>query len=225
MVNIRPEHIDSSHESPTGCRFYADADHDPTPPSKSSLSDLVAFLTSSSALYSSSNKMMRPSLALLKPVTPLPLSSIPSHLLRLPQAAPARSPKPSSATTSPTIDRLLVSLKKSSQHRLVRTTGASEDGRSLWKNFTGTTTGAGAALEEEGGKAEMLKGLLPRNLRIEEYVPKRVEYEGVKAGHRDLVSSIFESAISFAFAGVRSLAWGCLIRLGLLLILCVTFHS
>lgn len=29
---------------------------------------------------------------------------------------------------------------------------------------------------------------LPNNLRIEEFIDKRKEYEGVKAGHRDLVS-------------------------------------
>lgn len=39
-----------------------------------------------------------------------------------------------------------------------------------------------AAEEAEGGKG------LPANLRVEEYVPKRQEYGGVKSSHRDLVS-------------------------------------
>ncbi|GAA5983345.1 hypothetical protein JCM11641_006040 [Rhodosporidiobolus odoratus] len=46
----------------------------------------------------------------------------------------------------------------------------------------------------QGVPSEQGRGDLPPNLRIVDYVPKRKEYEGVRAGHRDLLRRLRREA-------------------------------
>lgn len=126
---------------------------------------------------------MRPS-ALRLATRPIPLSSVPAGLLRLPPK-PSTAPK-ASATHSPTVNRLLKSFANKRNGSIARSTGLSADGRGL-----------GAAVpenvEQDVAQAEgMDKVQLPANLRIEQFLPKRKEYSGVKSGHRELVSDYLD---------------------------------
>lgn len=126
---------------------------------------------------------MRASLRLLKPTVAVPVSSIPSPLLRLPPKA-TTAPKASN-TSSPTIDSLMKTMRR---RRVSAPTGlVSGDGRGL-SNSIGAM--AGAEADEVVDKVEEMVSAgkeLPPNLRIEEFVAKRLEYAGVKSSHRDLV--------------------------------------
>jgi len=99
-------------------------------------------------------------------VRPLPISQIPLSSLRLP---PRPTPLPNLQSTSPTLSKLLSNLSTPS-------TSADkelpEDGRGL----------GGFTLRKQGKG-----GSVPGNLRVEEYVEKRREFEGVSRRHRDLV--------------------------------------
>ena len=110
---------------------------------------------------------------ILRKTVPIPLSDIPSALLRLP-------PKPSlalkaSSTTSPTIDRLIKSLATKRR----TPSGLAGSGRGL-----GNLVGAAV---EDAETDIAVESLLPPNLRIEEFVPKKKEYAGVRSSHRELV--------------------------------------
>lgn len=121
---------------------------------------------------------MRPS-ALRLATRPIPLASVPAGLLRLPPK-PSTAPK-ASATHSPTVDRLLKSFANK-RGSLARSTGLSADGRGLG-------VAVPEAVEQDVAQAEVMdKVQLPANLRIEQFLPKRKEYSGVKSGHRELVS-------------------------------------
>jgi len=113
---------------------------------------------------------MRSSLRLF--IKPLPISSIPSHSLRLPLKPVAA---PNLQETSPTISKLLskLSVTPPSEGEQVESDYAElpQDGRGL----------GGFRLQRGGGAP-------PSNLRVEEWVPKRKEFEGVGKKHRDLVS-------------------------------------
>lgn len=134
---------------------------------------------------------MKFSLRLLKPIHPIPLSQIPPALLRLP---PKPSPKPSaSSSSSPTLERLVQSINSNRPIRR-RSTGLAGDGRGLGnaigldveRDLEREVEAEGEAAAE--GQGEERGNGLPANLRVEEYVPKRQEYGGVKSSHRDLVS-------------------------------------
>lgn len=132
---------------------------------------------------------LRPSFTRLS-TRPVPLSSVPPLLLRLP-------PKPSTAPStkngaSPTVDRLLATLQKRASRR-----ASTSDGRGLGSlrdvglggedvDVVGAATPAPVATPLESGRG-LGAGLLPPNLRIEEFVPRRKEYSGVKSSHRELV--------------------------------------
>lgn len=119
---------------------------------------------------------------------PVPLSSVPPLLLRLP-------PKPTTAPStkngaSPTIDHLLARLERRAGRR-----ATTEDGRGLGNLRNIGLGGENVDLAQsqsqtsppiESGRG-LGAGLLPPNLRIEEFVPKRTEYSGVKRTHRELV--------------------------------------
>ncbi|BGP19781.1 hypothetical protein JCM10213_006443 [Rhodosporidiobolus nylandii] len=98
------------------------------------------------------------------PIRAIPLSSIPPSALRLPPK-PRLTSASRSRESSPTVERLLASFAERSARR------------------------AGAAAEAQ---EEMQS--LPKNLRIVEYVPKRREYEGVRASHRDLLRRLRREA-------------------------------
>lgn len=128
---------------------------------------------------------MRPSLV-SRITRPIPLNSVPAGLLRLPPKPTAQ--KKASATSSPTIDRLLNKFASASRPSPSRFSGLSQDGRGL-----------GAAVPEEVesdvAQAQTVDAVndsvqLPANLRIEQFVSRRAEYKGVKQGHRELVSSV-----------------------------------
>jgi len=102
-------------------------------------------------------------------VRPLPISQIPLSSLRLP---PRPTPLPNLQSASPTLSKLLSKLSTpstSAEQELP------EDGRGL----------GGFTLRKQGKG-----GSVPGNLRVEEYVEKRREFEGVSKRHRDLVRSI-----------------------------------
>lgn len=118
---------------------------------------------------------------------------------------------------SPTIDKIL---KSFANKRFTRTTNTLDESRGLGAgrnlsssiDFNAAATSNGATSEpaaagekeqqeEDDGLGRGLGGhktrrmTLPPNLRIEQFVNKRIEYEGVKAGHRELVSMLlFRSA-------------------------------
>ncbi|GAA5899631.1 hypothetical protein JCM6882_001169 [Rhodosporidiobolus microsporus] len=114
---------------------------------------------------------MHPSLP--RAIRAVPLSSIPPSALRLPPKPTLRRP---SASSSPTVERLLKSFAARSTP-----SAASE-------------AGAGAAGEAQGVLGQAARAELPPNLRIVEYVPKRREYEGVRASHRDLLRRLRREA-------------------------------
>lgn len=143
---------------------------------------------------------------------PVPLSSIPPMLVRLPPTASTSQrtddgnsgsstvSTSSNKSHSPTIDRLLKSFAQGSMRRPNRLRNLSADGRGL-ANATNmmmmddrvpgdvhnqATTPQQAS--QDSKFAEAAEQLLPPNLRIEEFVPKRKEYTGVKSSHRSLVS-------------------------------------
>ncbi|GAA5888866.1 hypothetical protein JCM5296_005020 [Sporobolomyces johnsonii] len=131
---------------------------------------------------------MRPT-SLRLATRPIPLSSIPRHALRLPKK-PDTSPKPSASSAySPTIDRLLKSFASPKSRAAPSLAGLPQDGRGL----------ANAVVDVEAQAAEQPRATqeapqLPPNLRIEEFVPKRREFEGVKASHRDLLRRLRREA-------------------------------
>ncbi|ORY54079.1 hypothetical protein BCR35DRAFT_16902 [Leucosporidium creatinivorum] len=127
---------------------------------------------------------MRPS-PLRLATRPIPLSSVPAGLLRLPPK-PSTAPKPS-ATHSPTVDRLLKSFANN-RGPFAPSTGLSQDGRGL-------AAAVPQAVEQDLAQAEAMdKVQLPGNLRIEQFVPKRKEYSGVKSGHRELLQRLRREA-------------------------------
>lgn len=99
---------------------------------------------------------------------PIALASLPAQLLRLP---PKAAPK---AASNPTIKKLLSSFNASAPSALPPPT-------------EGSTGKAVDAMDEVRGLGKSL----PTNLRIEEFQPKRAEYEGVNQFHRKLVRSPF----------------------------------
>lgn len=113
---------------------------------------------------------MRPSLV-VRWTRAVPLTAVPAASLRLPPSNGRPEPKSVDEAASPTVDRLLNSLERSAA-RLQR------QGVSPAPRPAGNTAGEAASLNR-----------LPPNLRINEFVPRRKVYEGVKASHRDLVSS------------------------------------
>ncbi|GAA5852410.1 hypothetical protein JCM3766R1_001880 [Sporobolomyces carnicolor] len=117
---------------------------------------------------------MRPSIRLL--VKPVPISSIPVESLRL---APKPSPSINLDSNSPTLSKLLSRLSTSqpSTRRAATERGEGDlpaDGRGI---------GGGRSLSSP-----------PPNLRVEEYVPKRTEFEGVNKKHRDLLRRLRREA-------------------------------
>lgn len=117
-------------------------------------------------------------------IKPIPLSTIPAPLLRLPptQLASAASTTNSGLKPqSPTIDRILKSFASKRFARLP-TTAASGDGRGLGASIP-TELNSEVDPEPLDGAEECL----PSNLRLDKFVPKRKEYEGVKTSHRELV--------------------------------------
>lgn len=164
---------------------------------------------------------MKSSLILFKTIIPLPLNSIPINLLRLPTKSKtilsSKTSKNNNKSFSPTLEKLAQSisnptiLKKKSRF-IENSVGGSNNGMSDGR-------GLGNALDRDGNlnlnlgesledkieftvEVELTKeGKLPSNLRIEEFIPKRIEYTGVKASHRDLVSFfyfLFEIVFSFS---------------------------
>ncbi|GAA6064501.1 hypothetical protein JCM10212_001809 [Sporobolomyces blumeae] len=113
---------------------------------------------------------MRPSL--VRSIKPVPLSSIPPHALRLP---PKPQPKPDLVNSSPTLDKLVQKLS----------TGSTASARGEAR---------GADLPEDGRGLGRMRFGTPRNLRIEEYVPKKREFEGVSKKHRDLLRRLRREA-------------------------------
>lgn len=103
----------------------------------------------------------------------MPLTAVPAASLRLPPSNGRPKPKSVDEAASPTVDRLLNSLERSAA-RLQR------QGVSPAPRPAGNTAG------EAHGDASLNR--LPPNLRINEFVPRRKVYQGVKASHRDLVS-------------------------------------
>ncbi|GAA5967631.1 hypothetical protein JCM21900_003231 [Sporobolomyces salmonicolor] len=129
---------------------------------------------------------MRPTMLRLA-TRPIPLSAIPPTALRLPPK-PASTPNLSASSThSPTIDRLLKSFA-SPPSRAPSRTGLPHDGRGL----ANAAVHAEALAEQPGATPEATQ--LPPNLRIEQYVPKRREFEGVSASHRDLLRRLRREA-------------------------------
>ncbi|GAA5863407.1 hypothetical protein JCM8547_006972 [Rhodosporidiobolus lusitaniae] len=124
---------------------------------------------------------MRPSSRSL--VRAVPLSSIPPHALRLPPKPSPSSPSSSArasrnSTASPTIDRLLKSFPSRGLPSVAQ-------------------AGARAGEVERTpaqAQAQAQQQELPPNLRINEFVPKRREYEGVRASHRDLLKKLRREA-------------------------------
>ncbi|POY72887.1 hypothetical protein BMF94_4048 [Rhodotorula taiwanensis] len=113
----------------------------------------------------------------------VPITSVPASALRLPPASSRPRPKATpigGQAASPTIDRLLQSVDRST-HRLQRQAGTSAQ----------FLTGGGAAAA--AGEASTT-ATLPPNLRINEFVPRRKVYEGVKASHRDLLRRLRREA-------------------------------
>ena len=92
---------------------------------------------------------------------PISLSSLPAQLLRLPPAPTAK------AIQNPTIKKLLTSFHAAPTSPTTPT----------------RTAKTGDAMTEVRGLGKSL----PTNLRIEEFVEKRDEYEGVNQFHRKLV--------------------------------------
>ncbi|KAM0747871.1 hypothetical protein T439DRAFT_328544 [Meredithblackwellia eburnea MCA 4105] len=138
-------------------------------------------------------RILRPSLPLSSAARVIPISKISPESIRLP-------PKPSVKKedlkqTSPTIDRLARSLGKG---RLAgRALGAGvQDGRGLGA-IPVNEVGVGKeedVLRVESSEAETVategESDLPPNLRFEEFVPRRNEYRGVKATHRQLLQRL-----------------------------------
>ncbi|GAA5987401.1 hypothetical protein JCM5350_002748 [Sporobolomyces pararoseus] len=123
---------------------------------------------------------MRPSIRVS--IKPVPISSIPSQSLRLP---PKPTPLPDLKSTSPTISKLLSrfnspspSSSASSSSREIES--LPQDGRGL---------GGFTLKKRQGGR-----GVVPSNFRVEEWVPKRKEFEGVGKKHRDLLRRLRREA-------------------------------
>ncbi|GAA5990297.1 hypothetical protein JCM10908_007304 [Rhodotorula pacifica] len=121
---------------------------------------------------------MRPSLV-VQWTRAVPLSAIPATSLRLPPAAGRSRRRAQDEAASPTVDRLLSSIDRSA-HRLQRQ-GSPQTPRRVGE--------AGAEGVAVGGTSR-----LPPNLRINEFVPRRKVYEGVKASHRDLLRRLRREA-------------------------------
>jgi len=102
-------------------------------------------------------------------VRPIPISQIPLSSLRLPTPP---KPLPNLQSTSPTLDKLLSRLSNPSPRLATSLNELPSDGRGL----------GGFSLRKGVRGAEV-----PGNLRVEEWVEKRREFEGVGKKHRDLV--------------------------------------
>ncbi|GAA5885854.1 hypothetical protein JCM16303_000084 [Sporobolomyces ruberrimus] len=117
---------------------------------------------------------MRPSLRFL--IKPVPISSIPPNSLRLP-SKPA--PVPNLRETSPTITKLFSKLSSASRQQ------SAGEGR---EDLPSDGRGLG------GFKMPTRRRDVPSNLRVEEYVPKRTEFQGVGKKHRDLLRRLRREA-------------------------------
>ncbi|GAA5875763.1 hypothetical protein JCM3774_006450 [Rhodotorula dairenensis] len=102
----------------------------------------------------------------------VPLTAVPAASLRLPPSSGRTKPKHVDDAASPTVDRLIGSIGRSAQ-RLQR---------------------QGVPAGEAHGEAGASAASLPPNLRINEFVPRRKVYEGVKASHRDLLRRLRREA-------------------------------
>ncbi|GAA5914579.1 uncharacterized protein JCM6883_004424 [Sporobolomyces salmoneus] len=127
---------------------------------------------------------MRSSLRVL--VKPLPISSIPPQSLRLP---PRSIPSPNLETSSPTISKLLSKLSSSSP--VASASSASETNEES-SELPSDGRGLGGFKVKRAGPAG--GNGMPSNLRIEEWVPKRREFEGVGKKHRDLLRRLRREA-------------------------------
>ncbi|GAA5959424.1 hypothetical protein JCM3765_006599 [Sporobolomyces pararoseus] len=117
---------------------------------------------------------MRASLRVL--IKPLPISSIPSQSLRLPRKP---TTLPDLSSTSPTISKLLSKFNSPPPPSPSSSESLPQDGRGL----------GGFKLNRQGQG-----GTVPNNFRVEEYVPKRKEFEGVGKRHRDLLRRLRREA-------------------------------
>lgn len=125
---------------------------------------------------------MRPT-ALLR-VRVIPVSAIPRNEIRLPpNPPPKRDPK---STDSPTIERLLKTLNRPLRAKQQEVAALTRRLRTEDKELT--LEAAEQAAREQLGVAHGAVVDLPPNLRINEYVPKRTEYAGMKREHREIVS-------------------------------------
>lgn len=130
-------------------------------------------------------------------IRPIPLSSIPPQLVKLPpapietQASSSKARSAANSVSSPTIEKLLNSFANRARHHKSSSLagGLSADGRGLANVIPGTDAGVPGASPSSGNSSVGAQSL-PPNLRIEEFVPKRKEYAGVKAAHRSLVSTL-----------------------------------
>jgi hypothetical protein len=125
--------------------------------------------------------------SLVRSIKPIPISTIPTALLRLP---PKQLSTPDSITSaglkpeSPTIDRIL---KSFASKRFTRSAKLAGDGRGLGASIPIEIKSDSESIDQS--QDEQLADLLPPNLRIEKFMTRRKEYQGVKTSHRELVHS------------------------------------
>ncbi|KAI5481101.1 hypothetical protein MNV49_005536 [Pseudohyphozyma bogoriensis] len=146
--------------------------------------------------------MICPTLRLLS-TRPIPVKHLSPEAVRLPPASSSSAASPSSSSSSsksssPTMDRLLTSLRTKHRQALraaANTEAAVTGAAGLGGDGRGATNLNVAAAGEEGEVEakvteakegeEKLEDLLPPNLRFDEYVPKKVEYEGLQRLRRE----------------------------------------
>ncbi|GAA6008351.1 hypothetical protein JCM11491_004444 [Sporobolomyces phaffii] len=122
-------------------------------------------------------------------VKPVALSSIPRHSLRLAPAASPSARAANSESSSPTLAKLLANLA-----RPRRSPTAGSYSSSSPSTSSSSSSSSEPLLPEDGrGLANAAVGV-PKNLRVEEWVPKRTEFHGVSKRHRDLLRRLRREA-------------------------------